>query len=193
MQVLHPSLWVYNKLLSNPDIIIDSIEKAIDNDISLNWGYASTFEDKDNPNIQNLYRSNKSINLTNNVMVDGSTQKLDEYVFNAVTGATLEYAEHHSLGGLVDEGYFILKYEKGTQYKQHHDCGGDHKDRVLSMIAFLNDDFEGGKLEFPTLGITYKPSAGDVVFFPSCYSFPHIVHPVSEGIRYSLVTWLRYE
>lgn len=193
MQVLHPSLWVYNKLLTDPQIIIDSMEQAIDNDVTLNWGYASTFEDKDDSNIQNLYRSNKSIQLTNDIMVSGSTQKLDEYVFNAVTGATLEYADHHGLGGLFDETYFVLKYEKGTEYKQHFDCGGAHKNRVLSMIAFLNDDFEGGKLEFPTLGITYEPSAGDVVFFPSCYSFPHIVHPVSEGTRYSLVTWLSYE
>jgi hypothetical protein len=193
MQVLHPSLWVYNNLLNDPQIIIDSIENAIDNDVFLNWQYASTYEDKDNPNIQNLYRSNKSINLTNNIMVGSSTQKLDDYVFNSVTGATLEYAKHHNLGGLFDEGYFVLKYEKGTEYKQHFDCGGDHKNRVLSMIAFLNDDYEDGELEFPTLGITYKPSAGDVVFFPSCYSFPHIVHPVRDGVRYSLVTWLSYE
>ena len=54
MQVLHPSLWVYDKLLSEPQIIIDSIEKAIENDVSLNWVYASTFEDRDNPNIQNM-------------------------------------------------------------------------------------------------------------------------------------------
>lgn len=193
MQILHPSLWVYNNLLSDPKIIIDSIEKAIDDDVTLNWQYASTYEDKDNPNIKNLYRSNKSINLPNNVMAGDSAQKLDDYIFNAVTGATLEYAEHHNLGGLFDEGYFILKYEKGTEYKQHFDCGGAHKNRVLSMIAFLNNDYEGGKLEFPTLGITYEPSAGDVVFFPSCYSFPHIVHPVNEGVRYSLVTWLSYE
>jgi hypothetical protein len=193
MQVLHPSLWVYDKLLTDPQIIINSIEKAIDNDISLNWEYASTYEDRDDPSIQNLYRSNKTMPLVSTIMVGDSMQKLDDYVFNSVTGATTEYAERHSLGGLFDEGYFVLKYEKGTEYKQHFDCGGDHKNRVLSMVAFLNDDFEGGQLEFPTLGITYKPSAGDVVFFPSCYSFPHIVHPVKEGVRYSIVTWLSYE
>jgi predicted 2-oxoglutarate/Fe(II)-dependent dioxygenase YbiX len=179
--------------LKEPQIIIDSIEKAIDDDVSLNWEYASTYEDRNEPSIQNLYRSNKSLPLASTIMVRDDIQKLDEYIFNAVTGATSEYADHHNLGGLFDEGYFVLKYEKGTEYKQHFDCGGAHKNRVLSMIAFLNDDFEGGKLEFPTLGITYEPSAGDVVFFPSCYSFPHIVHPVSEGVRYSLVTWLSYE
>jgi hypothetical protein len=193
MQVLHPAIWVYNNLLGNPQAIIDSVEKEIDNNISLNWQYASTYEDKDNGSIQNLYRSNKTINLQKSMMLDDGSQTLDDYIFNELTVATSEYAQHHGLGGLFDEGYFVLKYEKGTGYKQHFDCGGAHKNRVLSMVAFLNDGYEGGELEFPSLDIKYKASAGDVIFFPSCYSFPHIVHPVKDGIRYSLVTWLSYE
>jgi hypothetical protein len=193
MQELHPAIWVYDGLINNPEIIINSIEKEIDNDISLNWEFASTYEDRDNGSIQNLYRSNKTINLSKSMLIDGTSQKIDDYVFNAVTGATSAYSQYHGLGGLFDENYFILKYEKGMEYKQHFDCGGAHKNRVLSMVAFLNNDYEGGELEFPTLGITYKASAGDVLFFPSCYSFPHIVHPVKEGTRYSLVTWLSYE
>jgi hypothetical protein len=53
---------------------------------------------------------------------------------------------------------------------------------------YLNDEYEGGELWFPYLDITFKPSYGDIVFFPSTYIYAHASKPVSSGTKYSAVT-----
>jgi len=35
-----------------------------------------------------------------------------------------------------------------------------------SSIFYLNDDYEGGEIEFPNLNLTYKPVKGSMVWFP---------------------------
>lgn len=59
---------------------------------------------------------------------------------------------------------------------------------ILSMIGLLNDDYQGGEL---ILWDDYevKLNVGDVVVFPSVFLYPHRVQPVTQGTRYSLVSW----
>jgi predicted 2-oxoglutarate/Fe(II)-dependent dioxygenase YbiX len=63
--------------------------------------------------------------------------------------------------------------------------------RVVSAILYLNDDYEGGHLEFPNFGIKIKPQAGMLILFPSNYAYTHAAHPVTKGTKYALVTWIR--
>lgn len=88
------------------------------------------------------------------------------------------------------DDYTILKYEEGQQFVNHVD---DHKDfhRRLSLVYYLNDDYEGGEITFPRFGITYKPNANELLLFPSTYVYNHSILPVRSGIRYSVVSWLR--
>ena len=62
-------------------------------------------------------------------------------------------------------------------------------DRDISIIFFLNDEFEGGDLVFPELRIRIKPEPGMLVCFPSNHHYLHGVEPVTKGHRYSIVTW----
>jgi predicted 2-oxoglutarate/Fe(II)-dependent dioxygenase YbiX len=85
----------------------------------------------------------------------------------------------------------ILKYEKGGKYNYHIDHNSNMP-RTVSVIIFLNNDYKGGELSF-LLGdeeyiVNVKP--GRMVIWPSNYLYPHKVHEVSEGIRYSIVSWL---
>jgi predicted 2-oxoglutarate/Fe(II)-dependent dioxygenase YbiX len=64
-------------------------------------------------------------------------------------------------------------------------------DRDLSVVYFLNDDFEGGELYFPVLDLLIKPQTGTLVCFPSDHHFVHGVKPVTVGHRYTAVTWMR--
>lgn len=86
-----------------------------------------------------------------------------------------------------------LKYNENGHYKEHIDTFFKLKDvecRKLTVLAFLNDDFEGGKL-FLKIGHEkiYPPqSAGTVIVFPSF--FLHGVDPVISGTRRTVVTWL---
>jgi predicted 2-oxoglutarate/Fe(II)-dependent dioxygenase YbiX len=86
-----------------------------------------------------------------------------------------------------------LKYDKDGHYRAHVDTfmnPGDPQTRKLTVLAFLNDDFEGGKL-FIQQGEEkmYPPQApGTVIVFPSYLM--HGVEPVTSGIRRSIVTWM---
>jgi Rps23 Pro-64 3,4-dihydroxylase Tpa1-like proline 4-hydroxylase len=102
------------------------------------------------------------------------------------------YQGHNGLASHVhyegDEGFQILKYEPGNFYKEHVDTGMDLK-RKYSTIMYLNDDYDGGETLFPRSGVSVKGSVGDVVYFSSSYTHPHIAQKIKEGIKYAAVIW----
>lgn len=96
----------------------------------------------------------------------------------------------------------VLKYNVGGHYAEHVDSEAlwhnvhENKiewkkviDRDISILLYLNDDYEGGELVFPNQHITIKPKAGMLVAFPSNHHFVHGVNPVTKGTRYAMVTW----
>jgi predicted 2-oxoglutarate/Fe(II)-dependent dioxygenase YbiX len=87
----------------------------------------------------------------------------------------------------------LLKYEQGGFYKPHVDsCKEIH--RELSIIIFLNNDFEGGYLKFykPNGDIYFevKPEPGSVVVWPSNFLYPHAATKVIKGTRFCIVSWV---
>ncbi len=87
--------------------------------------------------------------------------------------------------------WIIMKYEKGSFFKNHKD-DGPMFDRTVSVIAYLNDDFAGGEIEFPGFNLLHKPKAGDVLFFPSSYAYNHNIKEITDGTRYAAVNWYSY-
>ena len=61
----------------------------------------------------------------------------------------------------------------------------------LSLVMFLNDDYEGGELEFPYFDYKIVPQKGKVVLFPSSFAYSHIAHPVEEGTKYTAINWYK--
>lgn len=60
---------------------------------------------------------------------------------------------------------------------------------ILSIVGLLNDDFEGGELEF--FGDYKLPlTKGSLAIFPSSFLYPHGVLPIIKGVRYSFVSWV---
>lgn len=93
-----------------------------------------------------------------------------------------------------DEGFALLKYSKGAEYRGHVDHAPANE-RVFSIVAFVNDNFEGGELNFPLFDVSVKPKAGSAVCFPSNFPYFHYANPVGSSgnndTKYSLVTWFR--
>ena len=86
----------------------------------------------------------------------------------------------------------LLIYKPEGHYSAHVDTVHQHSNetRKLTALAFLNDDFEGGKFYIANSQDKYYPpqSKGTVIVFPSFML--HGVEPVTKGVRYSCVTWL---
>ena len=101
------------------------------------------------------------------------------------------------------EPWQILHYGLAGHYTPHVDAETLYRDddgielwektldRDLSVVCFLNDDFEGGELVFPDLDLVIEPRAGTLVCFPSDHNFIHGVNPVRAGARFTAVTWMR--
>jgi predicted 2-oxoglutarate/Fe(II)-dependent dioxygenase YbiX len=97
----------------------------------------------------------------------------------------------------------FLRYGVGGHYAPHIDGrsiwvapNGDKiwrrsTCRDLSIVLFLNDEFEGGEFVFPDLHIQVKPKPGLLVCFPSDQNYLHGVNSVKSGERYSIVSWAR--
>lgn len=88
----------------------------------------------------------------------------------------------------------LLKYNKTQSYNWHVDNAWDgwhfnlpSKTRTFSIVAYLNDDFSGGGTEF--IDKKWTPEKGKALVFPSSWHFPHTACPVTEGTKYSIVTW----
>jgi predicted 2-oxoglutarate/Fe(II)-dependent dioxygenase YbiX len=96
----------------------------------------------------------------------------------------------------------LLCYDVGGHYQPHIDGEGvwtapdqtqlwrKTVDRDLSMVLYLNNEFEGGDFVFPDLHIRIRPEPGLLVCFPSNRYYRHGVEPVTKGNRYSMVTWM---
>jgi len=93
------------------------------------------------------------------------------------------------MGDQVD----YLVYEPDGHYVSHVDCKNDPSQelcRKITVLAFLNDDFEGGKFYIEVSSKRHYPpqKKGSVLAFPSYII--HGVEPVTKGVRRSIVAWL---
>lgn len=104
------------------------------------------------------------------------------------TGDTVEWFESPS----------ILRYQSGGFFLGHADsCLLDPanntwfkvKDRDLSLLIYLNEDFTGGGLSFLNFNYHLKPSTGDMLVFPSDNRYIHQAEVVESGFRYVIVSW----
>jgi predicted 2-oxoglutarate/Fe(II)-dependent dioxygenase YbiX len=83
----------------------------------------------------------------------------------------------------------IHRFRKGDTMGAHVDNAGDDFKNVFGAIIYLNEDFEGGELYYPELDFRIKPKANSLVMHDA--SLLHQVLEVTEGIRYTLTTFIQ--
>lgn len=100
------------------------------------------------------------------------------------------------LGLFSFESHFS-HYRPGDFYRKHSDAFRGEANRVLSLVAYLNDnwqDSDGGELklyldEAEQESLLIQPEAGTVAIFLS-EEFPHEVLPAKRD-RYAIAGWYR--
>lgn len=112
-------------------------------------------------------------------------------LFEPLDQALEEYYKIFPIAGQNVKGregqMHILKYEAGHYLPPHADQG--ISTRILSGLTYLNDDYEGGELNFPQSNIKIKPKAGSILFFPSNFVYVHSIDLMTSGSRYALPHW----
>lgn len=141
-----------------------------------------TTRDVEQVSLIHTVNSHTKINWTNYFRVN---------FFKLINNVYREGASHCNINRILD--IMVLKYNKGGFYKTHTDDGPLTR-RTLSIVIFLNDDYEGGELEIfspdEKNSKIIEPKMGRIVMFPSNFLYPHKAHPVDKGTKHSIVSWL---
>ena len=119
-------------------------------------------------------------------------RELDEKLFDNVQKIVQEYQKMHpefELEIQEDSGYELLRYEEGDFYVQHTDSFKEQP-RALTIIMSMNNNYEGGEVALFNRELVYKLDVGDVLVFPSNFMYPHEIMPVTDGVRFSMITWV---
>lgn len=172
--------------------IISHIKKSNAEDLSV-------FDaEKTNKTGQTSWIVDKETRDTQIVPMEQLYPKIEELLRNTVKNIINPYYEVEVSSSEIPQ---ILSYSIGGHYKPHIDGESiwvtpkgekiwkKSTDRDLSMVFFLNNEFEGGDFVFPDLKVRVRPEPGMMVCFPSNHHYLHGVEPVTKGKRYSIVTW----
>lgn len=106
-------------------------------------------------------------------------------------------------GTTIDQGesLTVLRYSPGQEYRLHHDAvAGLRNQRSLTVLLYLNASFVGGETEFPALGVTIMPTAGEALLFSNLEDngapdqrTRHAGLPVRQGVKWLATRWIRRE
>jgi len=99
-----------------------------------------------------------------------------------------DYARYWGINVVYYEAFNFVKYDgEGRHFNIHADHGPAYNCTV-SAVIYINDDYEGGEIEFPRLnGYVHRPKVGDMAIFPSNYIYEHASLPMKSGIKYCVV------
>jgi len=180
---------IFENVWPNPEETIGELENQVE-DLSsgIYWQKALTI----GLGAQQDIRTNKMLGLNYFANIENNPicQKIINQYYTLLLSTTNVYAKKYNIHETFwHEQYSVLKYVPGTQYHEHYD-GGTNIGRAISCVCYLNDDYEGGEIEFINFKVKIKPQKGMLILFPSNYAYRHIAHPVISGTKYNLVTWI---
>lgn len=208
-EILGDGLVYYKNLIEDPYKIISDIEELNDTVIKAiesgthdeNYSAAKPWHNWDHDNGEMKLHFCKQRWLPRSSDMNISDPYYKEYssisdrlflgldtAFSHYTNSVYPYAARNLKG--KEDNMSILKYEESGYLPAHTDHGSSS--RTLSVVLYLNDDYEGGVISFPHIGkdgVAIKPEAGSAIFFPSNYVFVHEISSVTKGTRYALPNW----
>ena len=195
------SMNLASKILMAPDVVTQQGLDALVSYIrSTELKDLSVF-DADATNQSNAVQwvVNKKVRNTQTAPVEPFLPQLDDLLVNIIRDLINPFY------GVEISGYEtpqFLRYGVGGMYEPHIDGESmwmkedgtkvwrKSVERDLSLVLYLNDDFEGGEFVFPDLGIRVTPRAGLLLCFPSSHHYRHGVMPVTKGERLAVVSWM---
>ena len=133
------------------------------------------------------YRVDDALRRTRRVNVDDGVERAFVAKLDAIRDGT---AMHFGVWLSETEKPQFLAYREGDFFVRHadRDRAGANR-RAVSVIVFVNDDFEGGALKFigDDVAIAITPTAGQLIAFRS--DALHEVEAVRSGMRFTVVSW----
>ena len=153
-------------------ILLTENNKDIVDTVDLDWRKCQSYPDFDYSSLFDEYKD-KMVELLDNYKGDINNVDLNH----------IKCIEAPSL----------VNYRVNDYFNTHSDNWDmNSSTRQLTVILFLNDVEEGGKIVFDGFDMEIKPKRGSVVIFPSYILYNNkITSPVSND-AYSLTSWFHF-
>ena len=196
-KVLDIGLVMVENAITNPQEIINKIEDLDKKRLSVGMGSVwSPWQDDGRDPFCYQFRLSSKEDLDPRYPFYNEEIELWDILTSTVDNALEEYFNLYPFARANLKGRErpnILKYVSGGELPPHQDIGVSS--RSLSVLSYLNDDYEGGEINFPQSNITLKPKAGTIVFFPSNFIYVHTIAKMKSGVRYAIPSWFhnRYD
>jgi hypothetical protein len=186
MKELGTGILSYNDVVKEHDKLLNMVKNE-----HFLWKKASVFKDKE-LNKQKSVRNTDIVKIPyyiNHVDEKTTKDKISNILTKSFNKPINQYFEKYLFSTNSHYEYSLLRYGVGQKFDDHIDHNTSIP-RSISLVYYLNDDYAGGEINFSILGIKIKPVKNQLIIFPSNYIYRHSVQEVTEGTRYSVVTWL---
>lgn len=167
--ILEDNIYYYKNIFDNLDDILNYVK---DTDVEWKDWYAS------------------DSNLLYGKYIGGEIQ-LVENIYSSLKNTVFKCLYDYCLNtnkplGFVPNFYKIQKYNTNAYMGPHVDSIDKtaEKTPTISIVIYLNDDYEGGEIKFPNQDIFIKPEAGSMIIFPSYEPYVHDPQPTKSGDKY---------
>jgi hypothetical protein len=173
--------------------IINTLEGEIALGIpGIEWRGAQVNAKEDHSYVRNCVDLKyKRTNLGKHMPFNQNLFDIHESVDNSLDKCLNHYENLWNLKMYYKEAFNFIKYLPGKYFKVHGDHG-PYYSCTISAVIYLNDNYDGGELEFTRQELKIKPEAGDIVMFPSNYVYEHSSLEVFSGTKYSVVVMTDY-
>jgi len=94
----------------------------------------------------------------------------------------------------LNERFRFYRYKDGQRFQPHMDGAfkrNDNEVSLLTLLIYLNEDFDGGGTYLITLNELVKPKTGKLLIFD--HKILHAGMAVTEGVKYVLRTDVMYK
>ena len=190
---LAPGIWVYRDVIKKEFDVANRLESGITNSKGIHiWRDATVGYREKKPEYRDCvdFKWKKFDDAPENKF-DREINSVWQDVYDAQKIALDDYCLFYNIDMKYWEAMNFIKYGPGQHFSYHADHGWSYISTV-SMVAYINDDYEEGGLRFDKFDLTIKPTAGDLYIFPSTFLFSHAALPVKSGLKYSIVKMTDY-
>lgn len=111
----------------------------------------------------------------------GKSSEHNQDIYSALNGSMVFAAKEYASEKGIELGRMseisVNVYDPEKHMGPHADIADNGQ---ISVVLYLNDNYDGGELEFPGHDAIIKPSAGSIVVFPSTAEFIHDPKPATD-------------
>lgn len=174
-KVYSDKIFYYEDVILNPNDIVEILENT--NDALNENSFISKWQDWISSDADNQFGYRKVVDQDR--VANDLGPLLDAYlkIRDSIDCVLKDYAKTLGVPEGMESDIGFSKYLPNKYMGPHTDIGPRSH---ISAVLYLNDNFEGGELDFPNQNVCIKPKAGSMIVFPSVEPYVHNPQPATD-------------